>query len=52
MRKKSAGREIGLEHVESALALLGGLQGGIDVPGCRMELRGGKLVLIPQDAVR
>jgi hypothetical protein len=53
MRKKSAGREIGLEHVESALALLGGLQGGIDVPGCRLELRRGKLVLIPQgDAVR
>jgi tRNA(Ile)-lysidine synthase len=48
MRKKSAGREIGLEHVESALALLGGLHGGIDVPGCRVELRRGKLVLIPQ----
>ena len=29
------------------LALLGGLQGGIDVPGCRVELRGRKLVLIP-----
>jgi len=48
MRKESAGREIGLEHVESALALLGALHGGIDVPGCRVELRRGKLVLIPQ----
>jgi len=52
MRRRSGGREIGLEHVESVMALLGGLQGGgIDVPGCRVELRGGKLVLIQQGAL-
>jgi tRNA(Ile)-lysidine synthase len=48
MRRKAQGREIGLEHVESVLALLGSLHGGVDVPGCRVELRGGKLVLIQQ----
>jgi len=46
MRMQSGGREIGLEHVESVLALVGGLKGGVDVPGCRVELRGRKLVLI------
>lgn len=48
MRKKAQGREIGLEHVESVLSLLGSLHGGVDVPGCRVELRRGKLVLIQQ----
>ena len=48
LRQHGGGREIGLEHVESVLALLGGLQGGVDLPGCRMELRRGKLVLLQQ----
>jgi len=51
MRKQAEGREIGLDHVESAIALLGARQGGIDVPGCRVELRGRKLVLIGQGAL-
>jgi hypothetical protein len=29
-------------------ALLNGAQGGVDVPGTRVELRGGKLVLLQQ----
>ena len=45
MRRTANGREIGLEHVEAVLALLGGGTGGVDVPGSRVELRGGKLVL-------
>ncbi len=48
IRQHVGGREIGLEHVESVLALLGGLHGGVDLPGCRMELRRGKLVLLQQ----
>jgi tRNA(Ile)-lysidine synthase len=48
MRQRAGGREIGLEHVEAVVALLGTGQGGVDVPGCRVELRGGKLVLIQQ----
>jgi tRNA(Ile)-lysidine synthase len=48
MRRTANGREIGLEHVEAVLALLGGGQGGVDVPGSRVERRGGKLVLVPQ----
>jgi len=64
MRRTGDGREIGLEHVEAVLALLagrhggaptarsvrGGVQGGVDVPGSRVELRGGKLVFVPQTA--
>jgi tRNA(Ile)-lysidine synthase len=50
LRQQVGGREIGLEHVESVLALLGGLQGGVDVPGCRVELRRGKVVLLQQGA--
>ena len=46
MRKASPEREIGLEHVEAVMALLGGLQGAVDVPGSRVELRGGKLTFI------
>lgn len=48
LRLGSGGREVGLEHVERVLAILGGNGGGIDVPGSRMELRRGKLVLIRQ----
>jgi tRNA(Ile)-lysidine synthase len=50
LRQHAGGREIGLEHVESVLALLGGLEGGVDLPGCRVELRRGKLVLLQQGA--
>ena len=45
MRTLSGGREIGLEHVESALEVLGGSCAGADVPGSRVELKRGKLVL-------
>jgi tRNA(Ile)-lysidine synthase len=45
LRIVADGREIGLEHVESALGVAAGLSGGADVPGARVELRRGKLVL-------
>ena len=48
MRRTANGREIGLDHVEAVLAILGVNRGGIDVPGSRVELRRGKLVLIKQ----
>lgn len=50
MRTAGVDREIGLEHVEAVLALLSGTHGGVDVPGSRVELRGGKLVLVQQRA--
>jgi tRNA(Ile)-lysidine synthase len=46
LRMVSEGREIGLDHVEAALAVAAGLTGGADVPGGRVELRRGKLVLL------
>jgi tRNA(Ile)-lysidine synthase len=48
MRAAGGDREIGLEHVEAVAALLNSAQGGVDVPGTRVELRGGKLVLLQQ----
>ena len=52
LRRVAGEREIGQEHVEAVLALLEGGQGGpVDVPGSRVELRRGKLVLIQQGAV-
>ena len=48
MRAVGGEREIGLDHVEAVTALLSGAQGGVDVPGTRVELRGGKLVLLQQ----
>jgi tRNA(Ile)-lysidine synthase len=48
MRRSGEGREIGLDHVEAVLAIVGAKRGGIDVPGSRVELRRGKLVLIRQ----
>ena len=48
MRSVAEGKEIGLDHVESVMALLGGTQGGVDVPGSRVELCGGKVVLVRQ----
>ena len=50
MRRAAGEREIGLDHVEGVMALLGSGNGGIDVPGTRVELRGRKLVLIQQKA--
>ena len=50
MRKAGPAREIGSEHVDAVLALLGGLQGAVDVPGSRVELRGEQLVLTEQRA--
>ena len=44
----AAGREIGLDHVETGMAVLAGTCGGADIPGARMELRRGKLVLRQQ----
>ena len=46
LRLIADGREIGLEHVETALGVAAGLTGGADVPGGRVELRRGKLVLL------
>lgn len=48
LRATGRNREIGLDHVEAVTALLTGAQGGVDVPGTRVELRGGKLVLLQQ----
>jgi len=36
-------------HVESALGVAAGLSGGADVPGGRVELRRGKLVLLRRE---
>jgi tRNA(Ile)-lysidine synthase len=45
LRMIADGREIGLEHVELAMGVAAGLTGGADLPGGRVELRRGKLVL-------
>jgi tRNA(Ile)-lysidine synthase len=46
MRARSGGREIGLDHVDLALAVLRGHSRAADVPGSRWELRGRNLVLL------
>ena len=51
LRQTAGSREIGLDHVEAVMAVLGGGSGGIDVPGARVELRRGKLVLLEQKPV-
>jgi tRNA(Ile)-lysidine synthase len=48
LRTLAGNREAGLEHVEAALTVLSGACGGTDVPGGRVELRRGKLVLFHQ----
>ena len=50
LRSVSGGREIGLEHIETALEVAAGRTAAADLPGSRLELRRGKLVLIQQDA--
>jgi len=46
LRLAAPNREIGFEHVESALEVASGESGGVDVPGARVELRRGKMVLL------
>jgi tRNA(Ile)-lysidine synthase len=46
LRSRANGREVGLDHVQSALDVLTGLCGAAELPGSRVELRGKKLVLI------
>ena len=48
LRKAAGDREVGLDHVEAVTALVGAGEGGVDVPGARVELRRGKLVSIQQ----
>lgn len=48
LRATAGGREVGLDHVEAAMAALTRTAGGADVPGGRVELRRGKLVLLQQ----
>ena len=48
MRSMADGREVGLEHVESAAEVLRGERRGADVPGSRWELRPPNLVLYRQ----
>lgn len=50
LRQVAAEREVGLDHVEAAMAALSGTSGGVDVPGARVELKRGKLVLVQQKA--
>ncbi|MNC86494.1 hypothetical protein D3C83_21620 [compost metagenome] len=46
IRALAGDREAGLEHLETALDVLAGECGGADLPGCRVELHRGKLVLV------
>ena len=46
MRLAAPNREIGFEHGESALEVASGESGGGEVPGPRVELRRGKMVLL------
>ena len=51
LRQVAWSRVIGLDHVEAVMAVLAGENGGVDVPGSRVELRRGKLVLIQRKGV-
>jgi tRNA(Ile)-lysidine synthase len=46
LRLVAPNREIGFDHVEMALEVAAGESSGSDVPGTRVELRRGKLVLL------
>jgi len=50
LRCVAGGREVGFDHVEAALDVAAGQLPAADLPGTRLELRGGKLVLLQQDA--
>jgi tRNA(Ile)-lysidine synthase len=52
IRTLAGHREVGLEHVEAGLEVLAGGCAGADVPGGRVELRRGQLVLIARGAAR
>lgn len=45
MKSVAPERQLGLDHVEMALGVLEEASAAADVPGCRLELRRGKLVL-------
>jgi tRNA(Ile)-lysidine synthase len=45
LRRVAGRREVGLQHVRFAMQVLAGACGGTDVPGGRVELRRGMLVL-------
>lgn len=49
LREVAAGREIGFDHVVTALEVAAGRVARADLPGCRAEPNGGKLVLVQQD---
>ena len=51
MRAAAGTHEVGLDHVEAVTALLGRTRGGVDVPGCRVEVHGPNLVLLRRGAV-
>ena len=51
MRALAGRREVGLDHVEAALAVLTGTAAAADIPGSRVELRRGRLVLLEQRPV-
>lgn len=46
LRAAAGTHEVGLDHVGSVAALLDRTRGGVDVPGCRVEVRGANLVLL------
>ena len=46
LRDVAGMREVALEHVEAAADILRGSSSGADLPGARLELRRGKLVLL------
>jgi len=46
LRLAAPNREIGSDHVEAALEVAAGESAGVDVPGARVELRRGKMVLL------
>jgi tRNA(Ile)-lysidine synthase len=50
LRSVSGGREVGLDHIDAALEVASGQTAAVDLPGARLELKLGKLVLLQQDA--
>ncbi len=46
LRLAAPNREIGFDHVQSVLEVAAGETAGVDVPGTRVELRRGKMVLV------
>ena len=48
LRLAAPNREIGSHHVEAALEVAAGESTGVDVPGARVELRRGKMVLLKE----